>query len=1360
MYVNDGANAAILQTNRLEIDTAAPQPPIYGAGGGGGSMAIGGAITSATAGSVLFAGTSGVLQQNNANFFWDNTNSRLGIGINVPLAPLHVVGSVIALRATLANGSGGVISNDSTTTYFQALTSNNDSREFNIAGQNVIFRSGTSSYTEGFRLASNGNLILNSSTLDGGQRLQVYGDAFIKGSVATAGTNALTINNSANTSLFYIRNDGFASFEAGLSVYNSISFLADTIIGSRQNNYLSINLPRIRIGGAAAGFTTGTIVSLEGNHTTASGVGRGTYLLQNITASANNDVLVGLDVAPTFTNGSFTGVSNIPLRVGGTSVTQGGFGASAARIITLISNLASGTYTQLAIQGPTNGGAAIEMYDGSGVAVADFGMNTLAKEFGFVNRMTCGFINFYTHDGTSLASRLHISTLGNILIQNGGTFLDTGQRLQVQGTTLLNGNVSVTEGSQLQWAGAREYLVGAGGRATMVLNQGSNALGYGLTLTVVGLNQASGNGGGLSITPTINPTSGTAVFNLLNLSPTVNQTGGANGITRGLYVNPTLTAAADFRAIEVTAGNVLFGSNFFWDNTKNNLGIGTNNVNTVWKLGVDGNVATTGALSFGPLTGSGSNAFIEVSASQMRIYAHTSRYLSFSANATEFARLLTTGNFILGTTFTDAGTRFQVYGDTLLNGTTNFSGAQLGVYGSTDKGQTVNTGSGGLFIGYYATGDLSYTTIPSVTIGRPNNRLLNSTSGTQIMGSVVGNYSPTSGTGQFITLEIVPTINQTGGANGITRGIYVNPTLTAAADWRSIEWSNNTGWGLYGAGTANSYFGGRVGIGTNTPLDFNLVVQGALQVRGSANSFLGLLIENNTIKRRDTGTFSLGSNDLATAIHIYASNNVGLSTSSDAGYKLDVNGTARVQGASNFLGEVTIGSNGAIAGNRIFFNYASTYGGDFTSQLAGVEQLSFGFNNLNIFGGGTSGVASGRTLYFYDRVLSASFGGYSVVNGWYFGQSSTRFGLRIENPNASVTAMTITAAGRLLLGTVSEGTFLLDVNGTARVSDTLTVGTSGNAIPATPKARFVNNTAGSDVEINGNGFARLYFNDYSRGTDLKYYEMLNYLGDWKISRLNDTNTTRTERLTIFGSTGNVFVGSSPSDSGFKLDVNGTARVSGATTISGLITASSGISVNGRMDITSDGANGVIAMTTLTNTLCLRKYVKVLGDDGGYGNNDASAAFQIDGTNRGFLPPRMTAAQIAAISTPAVGLVAYQTDGTEGLYQYKATGGWTLVSGSGGSTAYSVTSVSTTYSETATSGTKIIKATTAGGTFVITLPTAVGNTATLIIKKTAGSADLTIDGAGTETIDGGLTAILRRVDESITLVSDNANWLII
>lgn len=96
-------------------------------------------------------------------------------------------------------------------------------------------------------------------------------------------------------------------------------------------------------------------------------------------------------------------------------------------------------------------------------------------------------------------------------------------------------------------------------------------------------------------------------------------------------------------------------------------------------------------------------------------------------------------------------------------------------------------------------------------------RAYNYSSGTQSNVQVSKGFSPTSGTGTFSGINILNVINQTGGANGVTRGIYVTPTLTAAADWRSVETNNNTGWAFYGAGTANSYFGGNVGIGTVGP---------------------------------------------------------------------------------------------------------------------------------------------------------------------------------------------------------------------------------------------------------------------------------------------------------------------------------------------------------------------------------------------------------------------------------------------------------------------------------------------------------------------------------------------------------------
>src|SRR3989344_2895046 len=56
-------------------------------------IATGVSVGSGTTGSVLFVDSSGNLNQDNANLFWDDTNNRLGIGTTSPLLKLDVAGS-------------------------------------------------------------------------------------------------------------------------------------------------------------------------------------------------------------------------------------------------------------------------------------------------------------------------------------------------------------------------------------------------------------------------------------------------------------------------------------------------------------------------------------------------------------------------------------------------------------------------------------------------------------------------------------------------------------------------------------------------------------------------------------------------------------------------------------------------------------------------------------------------------------------------------------------------------------------------------------------------------------------------------------------------------------------------------------------------------------------------------------------------------------------------------------------------------------------------------------------------------------------------------------------------------------------
>ena len=72
---------------------------------------------------------------------------------------------------------------------------------------------------------------------------------------------------------------------------------------------------------------------------------------------------------------------------------------------------------------------------------------------------------------------------------------------------------------------------------------------------------------------------------------------------------------------------------------------------------------------------------------------------------------------------------------------------------------------------------------------------------------------------------------------------------------------------------------------------------------------------------------------------------------------------------------------------------------------------------------------------------------------------------------------------------------------------------------------------------------------------------------------------------------------------------------------------------------------------------------------------ASAMLDVSSTAKGFLAPRMTAAQKALIALPATGLLVYQTDGTTGYYYNSGTAAspsWTQVGAASGSQQWTTT----------------------------------------------------------------------------------------
>lgn len=167
-----------------------------------------------------------------------------------------------------------------------------------------------------------------------------------------------------------------------------------------------------------------------------------------------------------------------------------------------------------------------------------------------------------------------------------------------------------------------------------------------------------------------------------------------------------------------------------------------------------------------------------------------------------------------------------------------------------------------------------------------------------------------------------------------------------------------------------------------------------------------------------------------------------------------------------------------------------------------------------------------------------------------------------------------------------------------------------------------------------------------------------------------TTTTR------FFANGRVAIGTT-TDAGFRLDVNGTARVQGQITAtsaelgSGQLALSvnqilgfNGVRLRGGASSIGGTSVGTLAniqpniqlfvlgygTTTATSSLVVRNSANtnmfIVRDNGGILINTttdvASAIVNIESTTQGFLPPRMTTAQRDAIVSPAAGLVIYNT----------------------------------------------------------------------------------------------------------------------
>ena len=176
------------------------------------------AMTGFSSGSVLFAGPGGSITQNNANFFWDNTNGRLGIGTNAPTYTLEMRGQRFyhtGTTTTPATTLYNIVDNTSTSnnsyvlfgvdingntvgftgragTYLSTGANGGTQRALilhNYDNQPIVFATNN---TERARIFGGGNLAIGF-TSDSGERLQVLGSSRFTSDMVITGS--VTIRN-------------------------------------------------------------------------------------------------------------------------------------------------------------------------------------------------------------------------------------------------------------------------------------------------------------------------------------------------------------------------------------------------------------------------------------------------------------------------------------------------------------------------------------------------------------------------------------------------------------------------------------------------------------------------------------------------------------------------------------------------------------------------------------------------------------------------------------------------------------------------------------------------------------------------------------------------------------------------------------------------------------------------------------------------------------------------------------------------------------------------------------------------------------------------------------------------------------
>lgn len=604
-----------------------------------------------------------------------------------------------------------------------------------------------------------------------------------------------------------------------------------------------------------------------------------------------------------------------------------------------------------------------------------------------------------------------------------------------------------------------------------------------------------------------------------NSSGTVLSSINANGVFSG-SMNPGLTTGSVL--FQSASGIAQDNAAFFWDDSTDRLGIGTSSPQRTLHVGsasnsdvymrVSGSVNNLEGLDIWHSYGGGDVYFDSR-------YAHANGdfYFRTQTAGTPVNALTIKGSGAVGIGTTSPSVALHVVSttETLRIGydASNYTSMRTDSTGNfyidpTNAGNAIYFGTGNLAIQGNATPQINATNANIIM----QNATFNTTSGTQHALSVNASVTPTSGTLIHNTFTIMPTINQTGGANGITRGIYINPTLTAAANWRGLEIANNSGFALYQSGSdAINYIEGRTGIGTTAPTS-KLHVEGGYA--GNALVRLNNTFGTDILAASASGSLRLRVENSGQITHSRSSALGTVAIDSRTGNSVTLSGITNGR----------IGILSSISPVETYTLNATYVGGDFTNvALAGIAHRTTvgGDSAIGVLGIGNGGYQNAIGGRFAAQAYSA-LPAYGVRTAAVSFTGANGYGLYIDSGSGAGTNWGLYQAGssdvnymagRLTIGSTSSSS-KFQVVGSA---DELQAVIRANATQTSDILQIQNSSGTSIFEVDGAG--RLAVGGVSTGFDFQLYGSSamrwrgtsgsNRIGSIFIDRQADASTTAT-----------------------------------------------------------------------------------------------------------------------------------------------------------------------------------------------------------------------------------------------------------